>query len=228
MEKLLGLIMRPSPPGSVVGCANQGGLACRGPVLTALSPAPLLPERDTLHVLGGDESFSGPRSRVDLSRMSGSGSDPVSDQEDGGDGPDGPEDRHDNRVRSYEGWQNPPRTCANSVRPARHHVLRVEGWVPIVGGPHPQEENPEDQYRRNPLGEAFPTHLPSLPFSASTDHPRCAVPGAITRASDEAAPRLQSVQSRARQPVLWVPLTAPARAPNDVPERRPSPSWSQR
>jgi len=32
-------------------------------------------------------------------------------------------------------------------------------------------------------------------------------------------PRLESIENRARHPVLWVPPTGPARAPNNVPER---------
>jgi hypothetical protein len=52
--------------------------------------------------------------------------------------------------------------------------------------------------------------------------------GRSNKTSNEAAPRMQSVQSRSRQPELWVPLTALARAPNDASERRPSHSRPQR
>ena len=41
-------------------------------------------------------------------------------------------------------------------------------------------------------------------------------------------PTAKHRRDRARKPALWVPPTAPALAPNDAPERRPSPSWPQR
>ena len=41
-------------------------------------------------------------------------------------------------------------------------------------------------------------------------------------------PRLQSIENSALQPVLWAPPTAPAPAPNDATERRPSTTKGQR
>ena len=58
--------------------------------------------------------------------------------------------------------------------------------------------------------------------------PTC-VPGAATGASTEAAcPDCKAMENRSRQPVLWVQPTAPARAPNDATERRPSTARAQR
>ena len=86
---------------------------------------------------------------------------------------------------------------------------------------------PVDRDSKSPLLREGALRLPRVP-ACWVPH-SCLVGAHATGASTEGPLRWpQSTQSCTGQPVPWLPPTTPARAQNNAPERRPSPSWPQR